>query len=244
MKLVPIASAHSAFGASSCTAAPRRRSTSASTDTAVRDTLRISASTLDGAGEARGRVQAQHVGVAAGGRRVEVGRAPHAAVDVLAAADRHRREQPRHRARGLHRVGDARARRAGAPEHDPAAGPAVDGGDPQAAVEAGLEALEVPSQVAQRLLGPRQPAQEHGPRHRAAGGGQAERQRRERRADGERPLAGAARGGERRRRPARPRAAVRSAARSRSEPIVDGRRGGWPETRCAATIEPAEVPTK
>ena len=45
-------------------------------------------------------------------------------------------------------------------------------------------------------VGPGQPAQEQRPRDRAAGRGQSERQRRERGADGERPLAGAARGGE------------------------------------------------
>ena len=74
------------------------------------------------AGDAGGGVEAQHVGVASGGRGVEVGRAPHAAVDVLAAADLHRREQPRHRARGLDRLGDASARGApGAAEHDPPA---------------------------------------------------------------------------------------------------------------------------
>ena len=37
-----------------------------------------------------------------GGDRVEVRRAPDAAVDVLALADLHRREDPRHRARGEH----------------------------------------------------------------------------------------------------------------------------------------------
>src|SRR5580693_6940106 len=45
MKFVPITSAHSALGASVCTAAPRRRSARASTETAVRDTPRTTAST-------------------------------------------------------------------------------------------------------------------------------------------------------------------------------------------------------
>ena len=67
-----------------------------------------------GGRRAGGGDQAEHAGAAAGGRGVEVRRAPHAAVDVLAAADLHRREHPRHRARGQHRLGDggAAARRA------------------------------------------------------------------------------------------------------------------------------------
>src|SRR5580700_7830889 len=118
MKLVPIVSAHSSFGASSCTAAPRRRSTSASTDTAVRDTLRTTLSTLEDVGR-----------LAVGFRhRTWVSRPAGAASRFV----------------GRHGVGDARARRAGASEYDPAAGPAVDGGDPESAVEPGLEALDVP----------------------------------------------------------------------------------------------------
>jgi len=136
------------------------------------------------------------VRVAAGGRGVEVGRAPHATIDVLAVADRDRREQPRHRAGRRDRLGDGRTRRAGTAEHDPAAVVAVDRRDAQAAVEAGLEALDVAAQVVQRLLGLRQPAQEQGSCHRPAGGGEAECQWRERGADGERPLAGAAGGGQ------------------------------------------------
>src|ERR1700733_3129100 len=57
MKLVPIVSAHPAFGASSRTAAPRRRSTRASTDTAVRDTLRTTLSTLEDVGRLAGGVR-------------------------------------------------------------------------------------------------------------------------------------------------------------------------------------------
>ena len=44
----------------------------------------------------RGRDEAQNLRPPAGRRRVEVGRAPDAAVDVLAVADPHRREHPRH----------------------------------------------------------------------------------------------------------------------------------------------------
>src|SRR5690348_10616192 len=46
MKFVPIADAHSALGATTWTSAPRRRRTIASTDTADRETVRISASAL------------------------------------------------------------------------------------------------------------------------------------------------------------------------------------------------------
>jgi hypothetical protein len=46
MKFVPIADALSVLGATVCTAAPRRRTASASIDTAERATLRIRARTL------------------------------------------------------------------------------------------------------------------------------------------------------------------------------------------------------
>jgi beta-keto acid cleavage enzyme len=61
----------------------------------------------DGPAQRRGRVQAQDFGVAARRCRVEVGHAPHAAVDVLAPVDPHRGEDPWDRARGGHRVGHA-----------------------------------------------------------------------------------------------------------------------------------------
>ena len=81
-------------------------------------------------------------------------------------------------------------------------------------------------------------------RDRAARGGQSERERRERR----------------RRRPAPRHPPPRAAARPRRREAVDrprppsvtsisslsteeGRRGDWPAARCAATIEPADVPT-
>ena len=134
--------------------------------------------------------------VAAGGRGVEVGRAPHAAVDVLAAVDRDRREQPRHRAGRSDRLGDGRGRGAGTAEHDPATVPAVNGRDPQAAVEPGLEALDRSAQPGERVGRAGQPAEHRCSHDRAARRGHSERHRRERRADGERPVAGAAGGGE------------------------------------------------
>ena len=181
------------------------------------------------------------VRIASGGRGVEVGGAPHAAVDVLAVADRDGREQPGHRARRGDRLGDGRARGAGAAEHDPAPGPAVHRRDPQAAVEAGLEALDVAAQTGERVRRPREPSQHRRAHDRTARRGHSERHRRERGADGERPLARAPRGGQ----PGGGQA-VRGpggARKLRSAAIVDGRRGGWPAIRCAATIEPADVPT-
>ena len=107
---------------------------------------------------ARGRDQAEHARAAAGRDGVEVRRAPDAAVDVLAPADLHRREDPRHGAARQHGLGDGRARRVGrAEDHAPPAG-AVDGGDPQAAVEARAERVDVLAEVAERALRPRRAA--------------------------------------------------------------------------------------
>ena len=127
------------------------------------------------------------MGVAAGGGGVEVRRAPHAAVDVVPPLDRYRREQPRHTARSGHRVRDPGARGAGASEHDPAAAALVHGRDAQAAVEARPESLDVLAQVAERVAGAGQAAQEQRPGHGPAGRGQSHREGRERGAGGERP---------------------------------------------------------
>ena len=120
----------------------------------------------------------------------------------------------------------------------------VDGDDAQAAVEARADA---PRCCAWRCVERRRrarEAREHAAREqRPAGAARPERQRGERRARRERPSAGPPG-----RRDARPRrasspAAAACAARSRCR----SRPGGAatrPPTRCAATIEPAEVPTK
>ena len=86
---------------SSRTRMPRALSAISSASSAA-----LPCSAVNGA-RAGGRREAQHVGAAAAGRGVEVDRAPDAAVDVLALADRDRREQPRHRARREHRVAHA-----------------------------------------------------------------------------------------------------------------------------------------
>ena len=84
----------------------------------------------------RGRVQAQHLGAAARRRRVEVGRAPHAAVDVLAPADRapaRRSTAPRTTPAPPRATRRRRARRGA--EHDAPPAAPVDGGDAQPPVE-------------------------------------------------------------------------------------------------------------
>ena len=133
------------------------------------------------------------------------------------------RPRPRRRSRSAPR----------AAEHDPATAPPPDGGDAQPAIEPRLETLDTPAQVVQRLLGVRQPAQEQSPRQRSAGRGEAERERRERGADGERPLAGAAGGGN-----AGGGEAIRGPVWQFLEVRADRRRrpGAWRAIRWAATI--------
>ena len=85
--------------------------------------------------------------VAAGGRGVEVGRAPDAAVDVLAAlistgANSHGTVHDACTASATRRVGRARAA-----EHHAAAVAAIDRGHAQAAVEARAGALDPVAQV-------------------------------------------------------------------------------------------------
>ena len=75
----------------------------------------------------------------------------------------HRREDPRHRAGGQHRLGDRRARGRPARRRHARAARAVDGDDPQAAVEARAEGVEAP-EVAERALRPRGRAQHRGAR--------------------------------------------------------------------------------
>ncbi len=187
-------------------------------------------------GEARGRVQAQDVGVAARRRGVEVGRAPDASVDVLAAVDLERREQPGHRARGGHRLRNARPGRAGAAEHHaPAAGP-VDRRHAQPSVEPGAVALDVAEQAVERLLGAREPPEHQPPHDGTAGRRQPERQRREARARGQGHRAGTARGDECRRREPLDRARggpfdLRRASRSAAGGEIGPRPGGRRRSR-------------
>ena len=77
------------------------------------------------------------------GRDVEVRRAPDAAVDVLAPADRHGREDPRHRAGGQHRVGDLARGAPGAPKTTRRPLRRSTAAIAQPAVEGGPSALEV-----------------------------------------------------------------------------------------------------
>ena len=91
-----------------------------------------------------------------------------------------RREQPRHRARGEHRVGHLRRRRARLAEHHALAAAAVDGRDAQAPVEARAEALEVGAQASSVRSG-FGAGQHGGARDGARGPGRGERQRRQRR---------------------------------------------------------------
>ena len=245
MKFVPIAAAHSASGAidldGGAAAAQRER---LDRHGRAGDVAHQRRPACVRAGEAGGGVQAQHVGVAAGGRGVEVGRAPHAAVDVLAPADPHRREQPRDRARGLDRLGDGGLGRAGAAEHDPAAGAAVDGGHPQAPVEPRAGLLDA---GARRFEGRRAGGAD--PRSRRARSS-APPGRRRPSASGAKaaPAASAQAPARRARAAAPPRPAPRPALRRPRDvslgPTARAGAESRPPARWAATIEPAEVPTK
>ena len=68
--------------------------------------------------ERRGGNEAEHARARSHRGGIQVGRAPDAAVNIVPAADPHRPEEPRHRARGSDRVGDLRGRRARGAEHD------------------------------------------------------------------------------------------------------------------------------
>ena len=124
MKLGPSPRRTRRWGRPSAPSAPRRRSTSASTDTAERAHVADHGRAPVGAGQAGGRVQAQHVGVAAGRarRRGWSGSRP-----------RRRRTRGRPISTGANSHGTVHeactasatlaARRPRAAEHDPAAGP-------------------------------------------------------------------------------------------------------------------------
>ena len=130
--------------------------------------------------DAGGGIQAEDVGVAAGGRDVEIGRAPDAAVDVLTAADRDRREQPRDAARRLDGLGDAGVRRARAPEHDPVAAPAVHAGHSQSAIPWGSILRDAVAEIGQLGVRPGYRRERSGAHQRAAGCSGGERDRRQR----------------------------------------------------------------
>ena len=109
------------------------------------------------------------MGVAAGGRGVEV-RHDHAPPSTYSRPPIvHRGEDPRDRARGGDRVGDRRRRRARRAEHDAAAAAAVDRADPQPPVEARAPALDARVQVVQRRPCAARAAEDAGARQRAAG---------------------------------------------------------------------------
>ena len=144
------------------------------------------------------------------GRRVEVRGAPGAAVDVRAAADLARAEDPGDRAGGEHGVAHGRRRRARRAEDDAAAAAEVDGGDAQAAVEVARQPLERARQVGDVAGGGPPAAQDGGPQGGAARRETGRDQRRRR--CGERP--GGARG------------AARGAAQQRARPGRPARRVG------------------
>ena len=180
--------------------------------------------------------EAEHAVAAARAREIQVRRAPHAAVDVLAAADLDRARSSRE-SRRTPRPRRPRSPRARRPSRTPrAAGAAVDRDDVQPPVEARPERVDARAQVVQ-LDAPGRDAREHG--------------RAGERAAGRRGASAGAASGENA--PSEMRLARSSAARSaperrsgstspsqrmRSSP----RRGSSPPASRAATIDPAEVP--
>ena len=176
------------------------------------------------------------MGVAAGRGGVEVGDAPHAAVDVVAVADAHRGEDPRDGARRRDRVGHAGARRARGAEDDAAPRAPVDRRHAQAPVEARARALDLVVQ-ADRACAP-------------CGRARASMAERTSAPPGVASAVATVASGEVAAHPQR--AAVRSRPRrppsaSGAAAVADGaggRRGDLPAARRAATIAPAEVPTK
>ena len=246
MKFDPIAAAHSALGATVRTRAPRRRSASASIDDRRPGDVSHHREHRVPRRQVGGRVQAEHVRVTAGGGGVEVGGAPHAAVDVLAVADPHRGEQPGHRARRLHRLGHAGARGAGAAEHDPAAGPPVDRGDAQASVEPGLGRSTWARSWLSVSGGRGRPRSSSARSSAPPGAATPERQRSERGAGGQRGLSGATRGSDGA--TASPRAGPALPTSSRCRPTTggaarcprpDARRRSPPRTCRRSTRSPA-----
>ena len=180
------------------------------------------------------RLEAQHARPARDRRGVEVRHRPRAAVDVLAPVDAHRLEHARDRARRLHRVGDARLRRARArrtPRACRCARSTVQTRSRpsnRARQSATRRCRSVsgsgrPARAPARASARRRPPGRRRPARAAASGAVACQPTR----DGLAQHAPAAR---------RPRA---GAARGR----VPGRRSSRPATSRAATIEPADVPT-
>ena len=185
--------------------------------------------------------------VAPGRRGVEVRHAPHAAVDVLAAADRDRLEHPRDRARGDDRVGDLGRRRAGRAEHDPPPAAPVDGADAQAPVEPRAPARDARAEVVERPVARsasgRAPRRARAPRPaRRASAPPTPRARCPAQAAAPAVAQGAAQAAGRRRRSAVVVARAGRAGAAAGAPSA-GRRGERPAARRAATIDPADVPT-
>ena len=247
MKLVPIAAAALGVRARRVwTAAPRRRSASASTDTAERG---------DGADHARARcwvparlaVGFRHstwVSRPAGAASRLVGLqtppSTYSRPPISTGANSHG-----HRARGLDRLGDGRRRaRRGLPNTTRRPVRRSTAATRRRPSKRAPEPLDPARRRSRSSWRAGQPAQQRRAHHRAAGRGEAERQRRERGAGGHRPRAGAPGRVQRRRGQARRPARGRPRRRRARCSIDDGRRGDWPAARCAATIEPAEVPTK
>ena len=190
-----------------------------------------------------GRVQAQHVRVAPGRARRRGWSGSRRRRRRTRARRSHRREQPRHGARGLDRLADAspaarpgcrtrRAGRCGGRRRRSA-------GARRSARRSARCSRRRSSSVPAR---PRQRAQHRGAQRAPAGCGEPERERRERGAGRERPGAGAP-GGLDRGAPGCSRASRACDLDLASRPAA-GRRGGSPATSRAATIDPAEVPTK
>ena len=149
------------------TRAPRARSTWSSARPAAWPAAR-SGPAAPGAARRRS-AAARAPRAAAGGRGVEVGHAPDAAVDVLAPADLDRREQPRDGAGREHRLGDRRraAPRARRTRRACRAG-AVDRRDPQAPVEARAERATCRSRSSERARAAGARAQQRARRRRRA----------------------------------------------------------------------------
>ena len=215
-----------------------------------------------------GRVEAQHPVAARDGRGVEVGGAPDPAVDVGPAADLDRREHPRHRARGEHRIGHAGRGSAGRAEQHAPARVEVDCGDPQAPVEARVHALERRSELRDLARRPAPAPQHRAPQRRARRREPGRRDRQDRRGDCAREPAG---GAQRRRDGGRAgacRAVVRrvaacwappppaaapaaaadsapaaAAAASHAPATPAAASGRRPAASAAATMAPADVPT-
>jgi len=127
------------------------------------------------------------------------------------------------------RLGDGRRRCAGAAEYHPAAGAAIHRSHPQAPIEPGIGPFDLGPELAERVRGAGETAQQQRAHQRPAGGGDAERQRGERGAGGQRGLPGAPGGRDRRDRQPSRRPRVRP-PRARCRPTT-GRRGALPATR-------------